>query len=73
MKKVNIDLIFDDRGNYIYYVADKYLSPYMYYLHKVIKSSEEKTNTCNILSCDTQKYFNRINETKEELYNLLID
>lgn len=72
MRKEQIEIIFDDNGNYIYYIENMYLSPYMYYLYKVIKSTEQKLEMAKMLSLDNTKYIKKIQSTKEELEQLLI-
>lgn len=72
MRKEQIEIIFDNNGNYIYYIENMYLSPYMYYLYKVIKSTEQKLEMAKMLSLDNTKYIKKIQSTKEELEQLLI-
>lgn len=72
MRKEQIEIIFDNNGNYIYYIENMYLSPYMYYLYKVIKSTEQKFEMAKMLSLDNTKYIKKIQSTKEELEQLLI-
>lgn len=71
MRKENIEIIFDNSGNYIYYIEGMHLSPYMYYLYKLIKSYEQKMKMAEKVSLETSKYIKKINDTKEELNQLL--
>ena len=69
MKKISIEQIFDDRGNYYYNIEGMNLSPYMFYLYKMIKICEIKIETCQN-NLDKAKYEDYISSYKKDLDEL---
>lgn len=66
MKK-SIELIYDDIGDFYYEIDGVNLSPYMYFLYKMIERNKIKKETKKIYSEDTNNIDKRIDYYKKEL------